>query len=54
MLGTLKHFAKTFRAPVAAEREFIYIKPVAARFDLEARERHVVARGFYRAQAAGC
>ena len=53
MFGTLKHLAKTFRAPAAAERELIYIT-AADRYDLEARARHAVARGFYREQALGC
>ena len=52
MFGTLKHLAKTFRAPAAAERELIYIT-TADRCDLEARARHA-ARGRYRQQAVGC
>lgn len=53
MFGTLKHLSKTFRAPAAAEREFIYITAGSNRFELEARERHVVARGFCHEQALG-
>lgn len=52
MLGTLKHLAKTFRAPAAAEREFIYIAAANDRYGLEARERHV-ARGLYGQRAFG-
>ncbi len=54
MFGTLKRIANTFRAPAAAEREFIYIAATTDRYDLEARERHVVAQGFYRERAFGC
>lgn len=53
MFGTLKHLTKTFRAPVAAEREFIYVTAGINRFELEARERHVVAQGFRAEQALG-
>lgn len=41
MFGTLKHLAKTFRAPAAAERELIYITVATDRYDLEARARHM-------------
>ena len=51
MFGTLKHLAKTFRAPAAAERELIYIT-AADRYDLEARARHA-ARGLCRQPALG-
>ncbi|SCM77452.1 conserved hypothetical protein [uncultured Pleomorphomonas sp.] len=54
MFGTLKRLTKTFRAPAAGEREVVYITAATGRYDLEARERHVVARGFYREQALGC
>lgn len=53
MFGTLKHLTKTFRAPATAEREFIYITAGINRFELEARERHVVARGFCHEQVLG-
>ena len=52
MFGTLKHLAKTFRAPAAAERELVYIT-AADRYDLEARARHA-ARGLRCQQAFGC
>lgn len=52
MFGTLKHLAKTFRTPAAAERELVYIT-AADRYDLEARARHA-ARGLRRQQAFGC
>lgn len=52
MFGTLKHLAKTFRAPAAAERELIYITAAVDRYDLEARERHA-AHGFGRQRAFG-
>jgi len=54
MFGTLKHLAKTFRAPAAGKRELIYVTAATDRYALEARERHVVARGFYRERAFGC
>ncbi|MCM5557924.1 hypothetical protein [Pleomorphomonas sp. JP5] len=52
MFGTLKHLAKTFRAPAAAERELVYIT-AADRYDLEARTRHA-ARGLCRQRAFDC
>ena len=54
MFGTLTRLTKTFRAPTAAEREFIYITAATDRYALEARERHVVTPGFYRERAFGC
>ncbi len=53
MFGTLKHLTKTFRAPTAAEREFVYIPVANDRYGLEARERHA-ARGLYRERTLGC
>lgn len=53
MFGTLKHLTKTFRAPAATEREFIYIAAANDRYDLDVRGRHV-ARGLCRERAYGC
>lgn len=53
MFGTLKHLTKTFRAPAAAKREFIYIAVANDRYDLDARQ-HQVARGLCPERAFGC
>jgi len=53
MFGTPKHLTKTFRAPAAAKREFIYVTAATDRYDLEARQRQA-ARGLCREQAFGC
>lgn len=53
MFGTLKPFTKTFRAPAAAEREFIYVKAASDRYDLGARGRHV-ARALCRERSFAC
>ncbi len=50
MFGTLKRIAKTFRAPAAAEREFIYV--TAATNRLESSRQRQMARG--RERAFGC
>ncbi|WP_370675919.1 DUF3563 domain-containing protein [Pleomorphomonas sp. PLEO] len=41
MFGTLKHLTKTFRAPAAAKREFIYVTVGTDRYDFDARQRQV-------------
>lgn len=53
MFGTLKHLTKTFRAPAATKREFIYVTAATDRYDLEARQRQA-ARRLCREQAFGC
>ncbi len=51
MFGTLTRLTKTFHAPAAAEREFIYVAVATDR--LEARQRQV-ARGLRSERAFGC
>ncbi|WP_156886810.1 hypothetical protein [Pleomorphomonas oryzae] len=51
MFGTLTHLTKTFRAPAAAKREFIYIA-ATNRYDLDACQRQV-ARSLCRERAFG-